>query len=66
VTHGNVERFGGDVLFGAIGDGAFETGRDGLDDGGMEEARVRRPSELIRERARLLGGDVETKYLDRY
>ena len=65
VPHRDVERLGRDVLLRAIRDRPFDPGRDRLDDGRMEEAGFRRAVQLVRERVRLFGDDVEAEHLDR-
>ena len=63
VPHGDVERLGGDVLLGAIRHRPLDAGGDRLDDRGMEEACLGGPCQLIGQRLRLLGCDVETEDL---
>jgi len=65
MPHRRVERFRGDVLFGAIRDRAFDASRDRLDDRRMNQLGFGGVSQLVGERLCLFRGDVETKDLDR-
>ena len=64
MAHRHVERFGGDVLLGAIRKCPFDTGVDRLDDRRMEQRGLRSAAQRERQRLRLLGDDVETEGLD--
>ena len=64
MPHRHVERLCGHVFFRPVGDGAFESGGDGFDDGGMEKADLRGSRELVRKGAGLLGSDVEAEDFD--
>ena len=65
VAHRHIERLGRDVLFGAVGGGAFDAGRDRFNDRGVKEPRVGRAGELVRKRLCLFRGDIESEHLDR-
>ena len=66
VPHRDIERLGGDVFFGAIGDGALHAGSDRLDDRRLEQLRLRRVRELVGQCLRLLRRHVESEDLDRH
>ena len=59
-----IERFGGDVFLGTVRNRPLDAGRDGFDDGRVKESGVGRLRQLVGERLRLLGRDVEAEHLD--
>ena len=63
VPHGDVERLGSDVFLGTIRHRPLDAGGNRLDDRGMEEACLGGPRQLVGQRLRLLGCDVETEGL---
>ena len=65
VPHRHVERFGGDIFLGAVGDRPFNTRGDRFDDRRVEEAGIGRARQLVSKRLRLLGGHIEPEHLDR-
>ena len=65
VPHRDVERLGGDVLLGAVGDRPLDAGGDRLDDRRMEEPGLGGARQLVGQRLRLFGRDVEAEHLDR-
>ena len=66
VPERHVERFGGDVLLGAVRDSALDSCRNRFDDRGVEEPGLSRESECLGERLRLFRCDVETEDLHRH
>ena len=65
MTHRHVERLGRDVLFGAVGDACPRTpAAIGSTIEGWKRPASAAWRELVRERLRLLGRDVETEDLD--
>ena len=64
VPHRHVERLGGDVLFRAIRDRAFDASGDGSTMEGWKRPASAALRQLVGERARLLGHDVESKDFD--
>jgi hypothetical protein len=65
VAERDVQRFGGDVLFGAIRHRAFDARRNRFNDRRMEQSGISGRRQLVGERLRLLGCDVESEDLDR-
>ena len=66
VPHRDVEGLGSNVFFSAVGNGAFETRGYGFDDRGVKEACISGLAQLVSQRSRLLGSDVEAEDFDRY
>ena len=64
VAHRDVQRLGRHVLLGAVRQRALDAGSNRLDDGRMEETGFRRATQLVRERLRLLGDDIEAEDFD--
>ncbi len=65
MTNGGIQRIGGDVLLGQIGDRAFDARVERRDDGRVRQVGAGERRELRRELGRLFRRDVETKDLDR-
>jgi hypothetical protein len=65
VTNRDVERLAGDVFLREERGSSFDARGDRRDDRRVSEAGVDQPLQLIGERARLLGRQIESKRLDR-
>ena len=65
MTHRRVERLGGDVFLGTVGDSALHARGNRFDDRRMEETGLSRSRQFVGELLRLLRGDVESKDLHR-
>ena len=65
MAHRDVERLGRDILLRPIRHRALDSGGNRLDDGRMEQLCLSGMRELVGQRLRLLGCDVETEDFDR-
>ena len=64
VAHRDVERLSRDVFLRAVGERPLDPGRQRLDNRWVEQRRLSRGGERVRERLRLFGNDVEPEDLD--